>query len=170
MAKEIEVKGLKEINDLFSQLPKQVKRTNIWTAFWRKNSKPFITQAQSNLNSLKGQKDKATPKRTGRLKESIGFFTTKSSRKYLGGYVGPRVKGTFKGKGKSGYYGAWIEYGGEVKFGGKGFGINQEFMKPSWDGAKAQVLQNSFKDAEEVMAKAIKRHEKRLQKYGKYGY
>ena len=32
------------------------------------------------------------------------------------------------------------------------------------------MLNNIMKDSEIVMAKAIKSHEKRLQKYGKFGY
>ena len=39
----------------------------------------------------------------GTLKKSIGFFTTKTSKKYLGAYVGPRVKGAFSKYGKSGW-------------------------------------------------------------------
>ena len=33
-----------------------------------------------------------------------------------------------------------------------------------------KVTQNSMNDAEFVMAKAIKSHERKLQKYGKFGY
>ena len=104
------------------QLPKQVKKNSIWQKFWRKNSKPFIDAAKSNLNGLTGQQNQKDKKRTEQLKRSIGYFTTRASRKYLGGFVGPRVKGRFKSKDKSGYYGAWIEYGSEVKFGGRGYG------------------------------------------------
>ena len=166
----IKVLGTKELNDMFMQLPKQIKQNSIWQKFWKKNSKPFITAAQSNLNNLTGQKNQKEVKRNQQLKKSIGYFTTKSSKKYMGGYVGPRVKGTFRSKEKSGFYGAWIEYGGEVKFGGRGFGKDQPFMKPAWESAYLKVTQNSMNDAEIVMAKAIKSHEKRLQKYGKHGY
>jgi hypothetical protein len=171
MAKSnVTVLGTKELNDLFMQLPKQVKKNSIWQKFWRKNSKPFIDAAKSNLNGLTGQQNETNKKRTERLKRSIGYFTTKASRKYLGGFVGPRVKGRFKSKGKSGYYGAWVEYGSEVKFGGRGYGTDQPFIKPAWQSSYLKVTQNSMKDAEFVMAKAIKSHEKRLQKYGKFGY
>lgn len=171
MAKSnITVLGTKELNNLFMQLPKQVSKNSIWQKFWRKNSKPFIDAAKSNLNGLTGQNNQKNVKRTQQLKNSIGYFTTKASKKYFGGFVGPRVKGRFKSKDKSGYYGAWVEYGGEVKFGGRGFGKDQPFMKPAWEGAYLKVQQNSMNDAEIVMAKAIKSHEKRLQKYGKFGY
>ena len=172
MAKSnITVLGTKELNDLFMQLPKQVKKNSIWQKFWRKNSKPFIDAAKSNLNGLTGQQNQKDVKRTEQLKRSIGYFTTRSSRKYLGGFVGPRTKGRFSDKnGKSGYYGAWIEYGGEVKFGGRGFGKDQPFIKPAWQSNYLKVTQNSMNDAELVMAKVIKSHERRLQKYGKFGY
>jgi hypothetical protein len=71
----------------------------------------------------------------------------------------------------SGFYGAWIEYGKEVKFGGRGFGKkSQPFMQPAFAETKIIMMTRAMKDAEEVVARAIKRHEKRLQKYGKYGY
>jgi len=171
MAKSnITILGTKELNNMFSQLPKQVSQNSIWQKFWRKNSKPFVDAAKSNLSSLTGQQNQKDKKRTEQLKRSIGYFTTKSSRKYLGGFVGPRVKGRFNSKDKGGYYGAWVEYGGEVKFGGRGFGKDQPFIKPAWQSNYLTVTQNSMKDAEIVMARAIKSHEKRLQKYGKFGY
>tara|TARA_Y100000593_G_C4239322_1_gene301273 strand:- start:375 stop:857 length:483 start_codon:yes stop_codon:yes gene_type:complete len=160
MAKaNIDIKGLKELNQMFQQLPKQINKDKIWLKFWRENSKPALKAARANV-----------PKKTGVLEKSIQFFTTKASKKFKGGYVGPRVKGAFRKKGKSGFYGAWVEYGSEVKFGGKGFGKDQPFMKPAWNQTKTQMLNNSMKDAEKVMARAIKSHEKRLKKYGKFGY
>ena len=101
---------------------------------FKQNSKPLI-QKSKVIRFLQ---------RTGQLKRSIGFFTTKSSRRYNGGYVGPRVKGafakrdkTYKGSNKkkiytkSGFYGAWLEYGNEVMFGGRGTGKAQEIYATS---------------------------------------
>jgi len=164
----ITVLGTKELNDMFMQLPKQIKKNTIWQRFWRKNSKPFIDAAKSNLNSLKGQKNQSNKKRTETLKRSIGYFTTRRSRKFMGGFVGPRTKGRFQNE-KSGYYGAWVEYGGEIKFGGRGFGEDQPFITPAWKNNYIKVTQNAMTDAEFIMAKAIKSHEKKLQKYGKFG-
>ena len=43
MAKSnVTVLGTKELNDMFMQLPKQIKKNTVWQKFWRKNSKPFI--------------------------------------------------------------------------------------------------------------------------------
>ena len=165
----ITILGTKELNDMFMQLPKQIKKNNVWQRFWRKNSKPFIDAAKSNLNSLIGQQNQSNKKRTETLKKSIGYFTTRRSRKFLGGFVGPRVKGRFRGE-KSGYYGAWVEYGSEVKFGGKGYGKDQPFFENAFKSTYIKVTQNALKDAEFIMAKAIKSHERKLQKYGKFGY
>tara|TARA_Y100001972_G_scaffold114696_1_gene150571 strand:+ start:198 stop:707 length:510 start_codon:yes stop_codon:yes gene_type:complete len=168
MKANIKVLGTKELNDMFLQLPKQIKINSVWQKFWRRNSKPFIKAAKSNLNSLKGQRGLSDKKRTNTLKKSIGYFTTKKSRKFMGGFVGPRVKGRFRNE-KSGFYGAWVEYGGEVKFGGKGFGENQPYFETAWNSTYLQITQNAMKDAEFIIAKAIKSHEKKLQKFGKFG-
>ena len=78
------------------------------------------------------------------------------------------VKGAYR-KEKAGFYGAWVEYGGQVKFGGRGYGKDQPFIEPSWKSNYLKVTQNAMGDAEFIMAKAIKSHEKKLQKYGKFG-
>ena len=161
MSVEVNRANLRDIDNMFKQLPKQVNQNKVWVKFWRHVSKPLVKGAKQNAASLGG---------TGQLAKSVGFFTTKASRKYNGGYVGPRIKGAFKDKKKSGYYGAWIEYGSEVKFGGRGYGKDQPFIKPAWQSAYLKVTQNSMNDAEFVMAKAIKSHERKLQKYGKFGY
>ncbi len=168
----VEMFGLKEIQQLFRQLPEQVNKNKIWVKLFRQVSKPLIQKAKS-----------LAPKKTGQLSRSIGFFTTKASRRYNGGYVGPRVKGAFakrdkeyKGSNKkkiytkSGFYGAWVEYGDEVMFGGKATGQAQKFMKPAYEQTKDLMLNNIMKDSEIIMARAIKSHEKRMQKYGKFGY
>ncbi len=168
----VEMFGLNEIQQLFRQLPEQVNKNKIWVKLFRQVSKPLIQKAKS-----------LAPKKTGQLSRSIGFFTTKASRRYNGGYVGPRVKGAFakrdkeyKGSNKkkiytkSGFYGAWVEYGDEVMFGGKATGQAQKFMKPAYEQTKDLMLNNIMKDSEIIMARAIKSHEKRMQKYGKFGY
>lgn len=158
---EVDKNNLRDINLMFQQLPKQVDKEKIWVKFWRENSKPLQKAAKTNANQLGG---------SGQLAKSVGFFTTKSSRKYHGGYVGPRVKGAFNSKEKSGYYGAWVEYGSEVKFGGKGFGSDQSWMEDAWNSSNMQVVNNGMKDAEKIFQRALKVHERRLKKYGKLGY
>ena len=86
----VEIFGLNEIQQLFRQLPDQVNKNKIWVKLFKQNSKPLIQKAKSLV-----------PTKTGQLKRSIGFFTTKSSRRYNGGYVGPRVKGAFAKRDKT---------------------------------------------------------------------
>jgi len=158
---KIDPGNLRAIDKMFKQLPKQVDKNKVWVKFWRENSKPLVRAAKANAQALGG---------TGQLAKSVGFFTTKSSRKYNGGYVGPKVKGAFRSKEKSGYYGAWVEYGGDVNFGRKGKGKDQPWMADAWSSAHQQCVSNGMRDAEKIFVKAVKIHEKRLAKYGTLGY
>ena len=169
----LEVLGLHELNLMFRDLPKQLSDDKIWNAFWKENSKVLVHKARS-----------LAPKKTGQLAKSIGYFRTKASKNVHGGYVGPRVRTgkwakrdkNYKGSNKSkiytnsGFYGAWVEYGGQVMFGGKGFGKSQPFMKPAYEQTKNIMIAHSLKDGGVVMGKLIKSHERRLRKYGTYGY
>tara|TARA_R110000824_G_scaffold393384_1_gene592506 strand:+ start:2084 stop:2617 length:534 start_codon:yes stop_codon:yes gene_type:complete len=168
----LEVLGLNELQRMFKNLPKELSDDKIWNAFWKKNSEPLVNKAQS-----------LAPKKTGQLSRSIGYFRTKASRRGHGGYVGPRVRGkyakrdeNYSGSNKSkiytqsGFYGAWIEYGDEVMFGGKGTGSSQPFMKPAYEQTKSIMVAHSLKDGGVVMGKLIKSHTKRTEKYGKFGY
>jgi hypothetical protein len=134
----IQMFGVKELQDMFAKLPSQINRDAVWKHFFRKVSKPLVKSAKQKADAI----SKESPRGTGQLGRSIGYFTTRASRIYNGGYVGPRVKGrfakkstTYKGKNKkkqysnSGFYGAWVEYGSEVKFGGKGYGTRSHFSK-----------------------------------------
>tara|TARA_Y100001973_G_C5196196_1_gene334426 strand:- start:1633 stop:2184 length:552 start_codon:yes stop_codon:yes gene_type:complete len=176
----VEVFGVKEIQKMFEKLPKQIKNGEgkAWNAFWKETSKPMQRQAQINANAINSSK-----KGTGQLSRSIGFFSTRASRKAMGGYIGPRVRGRFAKKdqnykgdnkkkmySKSGFYGAWVEFGSEVKFGGKGFGENQPFMAPAFEATKSIVNANARKDANTVMERLINNHMKRTKKYGTLGY
>ena len=153
------IQGAKEIAQMFGDLPKQIKQYNLWKALWRKIAKGALNDAKSRV-----------PKKTGRLKNSIGFFTTRKTKNFMGLYLGPRVKGAYRTKEKSGFYGAFIEYGDEVMFFGKGVGKAQKYMQPAWDNNKMKMTTEAFKEATKIAASAIKRHENRLKKYGTLGY
>ena len=43
-------------------------------------------------------------------------------------------------------------------------------MLPAWNATKSTMNKDMMKQAEKAMATLIKSHEKRLQKYGKFGY
>jgi hypothetical protein len=153
------IEGAKEIAEMFGDLPKQIKQYNLWKALWRKVAKDALEEAKNRV-----------PKDTGRLRDSIAFFTTRKTKNFMGLYLGPRVKGAFHTKEKSGFYGPFIEYGDEVMFYGKGRGKAQKFMQPAWDNNKVAMTKNAFREAIDIAAKAIKRHERRLKKYGTLGY
>ena len=164
------IEGLKELQDLFAQLPKTLNNDKMFNKFFRENSKPLIKEARANLVKEKADK-------TGRLKRSIGYFTTRRSRKFLGGFVGPRVKGAFgagkknkSGEGKSGYYGAWIEYGDEVMFGGRGpMKRAKKYFEPAFQSTKKIMLNNTTKDLEKVVQRSLRSYAKRTEKYGIFG-
>tara|TARA_Y100000401_G_scaffold3047_1_gene2175 strand:- start:9056 stop:9619 length:564 start_codon:yes stop_codon:yes gene_type:complete len=169
----VEVLGLKEIEQMFQQLPKQVSQKATWTKFWRDASKPLVKSAQNEAPVA--DKDIPYPPKPAltikreTLKKSIGFFTTKASRENYGGYVGPRVKGRFK-KEKGGYFGAWIEYGNQVEFFGKYTGRAQTYMADAWETSHRSVMMGGMKSAEKIFTRAVKIHERRLKKYGTLGY
>jgi len=169
----VEIKGMKEIEEMFRQVPKQVSQDKIWAKFWRTVTKPLVKEAQNNAPIAKKDipypADKSKTISKGTLRDSIGFFRTKASKEYLGGYVGPRVKGKF-GKNKGGYYGAWVEYGSEVMHFGKHKSKNQPFMENALKSKHHTIIENGFTDAEKVFKSIMKSHEKRMTKYGKLGY
>ena len=164
MAKaKFKIEGVKELSDLFAQLPKTLNNDKMFNKFFRENSKPLIKEARANLVKEKADK-------TGRLKRSIGYFTTRRSRKFLGGFVGPKVKGAFKTKSKSGYYGAWIEYGDEVMFGGRGpMKRAKKYFEPAYQSTKKIIEKNTVQDAEKVIARTVKSYARRTEKYGIFG-
>jgi len=167
----VEIKGLQEIDRMFQQLPKQVNQDAVWAKFWRLNSKPLIKAAKQNApvadKDIVYPADPSLKIKKGTLRDSIIFYRTKASKKYYGGYVGPRVKGKYK-KNKGGYFGAWVEYG--HKSGHKGNTKAFPFMEKAWGQAHGIVLTNGMKDSEKIFTKVLKSHEKRLQKYGSLGY
>ena len=153
----IKLTGDKELQEFMRRLPKQLNNPKNLTKIWRENSKILIDKAQA-----------LAPKRSGQLAKSIEFFTTKASRKVGGGYVGPRVRGKFRSKENTGFYGAFVEYGGEVMFGGRGHGKkgNQEFMQPAYEQTKNAMMGNLLKDSRKMMLREVKR----LRKFGTLGY
>ena len=169
----VNVLGIEEIEKVFKELPKKVSRPATWTKFWREISKPMVKTAQQKAPTADknipypSQKSKTITK--GTLKKSLGFFTTSRSRKRLGGYVGPRVKGRFKQE-KGGYFGAWVEYGNEVMFFGKHLGDADPYMRNTWEVTNKTVLANGMKAAQKIFERQMKSYEKRMQKYGSLGY
>lgn len=184
----MKMEGMKEIREMFRQVPRQVEEDSIWAKFWRENTKPLVRAAkeeapiakkdipypsQGLVSSLRNadiaKEDGGLFIKKGTLKESIGFFRTKASKQYMGGYVGPRVKGKYKGP-RGGYFGAWVEYGDEVMHYGKFKSKGNRFMHRAWARANQSVLTSGFKDAEKIFAKIMKSHERKMKKYGRLAY
>ena len=168
----VDVQGIKEISQMFAQLPKQVNEDAVWGRFWKKVTVPLLTAAEKNApiaeKDVPYPPDKSLKIKRGTLKDSLKFYRTKASKGDIhGGYIGPRVKGKFK-KNKGGYFGAWVEYGHKMKKGGTTKA--NPFMEKSFREKSGSVLSNGFKDAEKIFVSALKRHENRLKKYGSLGY
>lgn len=185
MKSAIKLQGAKEINNMFKKLSKDlgIKQYALWLRLWKKIGKQAMNDAKGLAPKLgdSGKSGAMTITRgvvyppdhskrikKGTLKESIGFFKTKDSKNHLGIYLGPILKGKFK-KNKGGYYGAWIEEGDTTMFFGKYTGKATKFMEPAWNKNKISMTSSAFKGAEEIAAKAIKAHARKLKKYGTFG-
>ena len=180
----VKIQGIKEIQQMFNDLPKQINQYNTWKALWSKIGKPALDDAKrlapklgdSRNVSSKIKKDgipyppnKSKRIAKGTLKKSIHFFTTRDSKNHLGLFLWPRVKHAY-GKNKGGYYGAWLEFGNETMFFGKYKGKATKFMEPAWRQNRIKMTTTAFSKAGNVVAKAIKRHETRMRKFGTLGY
>jgi hypothetical protein len=173
MGVTVEAQGLKEIGQMFNQLPKRVNKDAVWGRFWKKVTVPLLDAAIQQAPVA--DKDVVYPPDTslkiarGTLKESIKFYRTRASKQkdVHGAYIGPRVKGKFK-KNKGGYYGAWVEYGHKKK--GGGTTTANPFMQRAWLQKSGTVLSNGFTDAEKIFLKAVQADLRRLKKYGSLGY
>lgn len=177
MSVNIKIANEKSIVELFEGLEQGINKTNTWQKFWRLNVKPFISSAQNKAPvskigdhtfNFKGAGKKTI--KEGTLKESIGYFTTRNRKKnWMGGFVGPRVKGRFRDE-KGGWYGNFVEYGDEVRhFGRANNYAGKEFMRPAFEENKQRVLANSKKDAIIIFEKEVKRWAKRTEKFGIFG-
>ena len=179
MAVSVEAKGIREITQMFKELPKQVNKDLIWGRFWKKVTVPLLTAAVNEAPVLKPGStgrvgvsyppDKSLTIARGTLKKSIQFYRTRASRKkdVHGAYIGPRVKGKFK-KNLGGYYGAWVEYG-HLKRGG-GMTTPNPFMQRAWNQKHAVVLQDGFTEAEKIYIKAVQADLRRMKKWGRAAY
>lgn len=169
---DIKVEGLKELRDLIIDLPKSINKYSVWKTIWKKIGKPALITAQAEAPVSKKDipypPNKSLTIQRGTLKKSIGYFTTRSSKKYLGMYLGPRVKGKFQ-KNKGGYYGAWVEYGGEVRFFGEHTGRDNRFMEKAWKRNEVSMLTNLFKEGKKIIDKRWGAYTRRVQKLGTLG-
>tara|TARA_R110000787_G_scaffold224914_1_gene332918 strand:- start:21 stop:608 length:588 start_codon:yes stop_codon:yes gene_type:complete len=175
----VEVKGIKEIMDMFQGLPKRVNKDAVWGKFWKKVSVPLLEAAEKEAPFLNpgstGRVGVSYPADTeltisrGTLKKSLKFYRTRASKgdDIHGAYIGPRVKGKFK-KNKGGYFGAWVEYGHKNRDGS--MSKPNDFMMRAWNQKSNTVLASGFTDAEKIFVKAVAADVRRMRKYGSLGY
>ena len=169
----VEAKGIREITQMFKELPRQVNKDLVWGRFWKKVTVPLLNAAIEEApvadRDVVYPPDSSLKIARGTLKDSLKFYRTRPSKEkgVHGAYIGPRVKGKFK-KNKGGYYGAWVEYGHRKKGGGNT--TANPFMMRAWNQKSGSVLENGFTEAEQIFIKANRAHVNRLKKYGSLGY
>ena len=172
MATNIDIQGLKELNKLINDLPKSINKYSVWKGIWKKIGKPALNSASAGAPTAKKDipypPDRSKMIQRGTLKKSIGFFTTRSSKKYLGMYLGPRVKGKFQ-RNKGGYYGAWVEDGGQVKFFGHTTGSDNRYMNNAWKQNNTRMLKDTLDEGKKIIDKRWMSYTRRVQKYGTLG-
>ena len=172
----VQLNGIREVQALFKQLPKQLnnkQKDKEWAKMWKKVTKPLVQEAQNKAPELGDSKNvrkktieqgvkypsnKSVTIKKGQLKKSIGWFRTKASRKMgMGsGYIGPRVKGTYR-KEKGGYYGAWVHYGSEVKHFGQFTSKDIPYMAEAFKMKGGSVMASAFPEAEKIVKRAMKK-------------
>ena len=159
----VNVIGMKELEKFFQDFPKQLNTPRNMTRIFRENAKPLINEIKSNLSGTKFKKGTTGSEQ---LEKSVGFITTRASRRLGGGYVGLRAKGAFRGIGKNGFYGAWIEVGRDAQSPTYKWGPAKPFIKPAYEKTKRMLMTNMLVDARKVML----RESKKLVKFGTLGY
>lgn len=187
MSVSVEAEGIREIMQMFNELPKRVNKVAVWGRFWKKVTTPMLTAAVKEapllnpgstgrvgvaMNRTKGEKKEGAKTLTiarGTLKKSVKFYRTRASKDpYVhGAYIGPRVKGKFQ-KNKGGFFGAWVEYGHKNRDGS--MSKPNPWMARAFSQTSGVVLQNGFTAAEKVFIKAVAADVRRMKKYGALGY
>ena len=159
----VNVVGLKGLQKFLSNFPDILNNPKNLERIFRENSKPLQKEIKKNIA---GMSFKNGSSGSNQLEKSVGFITTKASRKFGGGYVGLRAKGAFKNKEKSGFYGAWIEVGNQAKIKSYKWGPAKPFIEPAYKTTKTFLINNMLIDAKKVMYKEIKK----IRKFGTLGY
>ena len=178
-AVSVEVKGIREITEMFKDLPRQVNKDLVWGRFWKKVTVDLLTAAEDEAPLLDPgttgrvgvsyPPDKKLTISRGTLKKSVKFYRTRASKDphVHGAYIGPRVKGKFQ-KNKGGYFGAWVEYGHRNRDGSMSKPNN--WMERAFMQTSGTVLNDGFSEAEKVFLKAVAADVRRMKKYGALGY
>tara|TARA_R110002020_G_scaffold235889_1_gene448212 strand:+ start:331 stop:894 length:564 start_codon:yes stop_codon:yes gene_type:complete len=159
----VNVLGMKELQDFMNRFPAQLNNPKNLVRIFRKNSKPLQEKIKSNISGMSFKNENIG---STQLQKSVGFITTKASRKFGGGYVGLRARGAYKNKEKSGFYGAWIEVGRNAQSPTYKWGPAKPFIEPAYKATKNKLMVNMLTDARSVMYKEVQK----LRKLGTLGY
>ena len=144
----ISVTGLREIDKVLEELPKQMTHAILGAAHVAA-AKPLVEKAK--LTAPEGP--------TGNLVDSIGAVKTSIKRADAIGqvFVGPRRKGRYKG-----YHGHMVEFGTKrrrtKKGANRGVMPAKPFMAPSFNQTKSEVERQIAQQIGKVMVRTMRRH------------
>lgn len=113
----------------------------------RKAAKPLRSELRNQIQTGLSSTGEDKKKLTGRLKRSIGIISGRIKKGINPTiYVGPRVKKSFKGKEKSGFYFYFLEYGK--------VGLSpRRMLEKTVSKVGTQVLNGALKNIGEVIEK-----------------
>ena len=144
----ISVTGLREIDKVLEELPKQMTHAILGAAHVAA-AKPLVEKAK--LTAPEGP--------TGNLVDSIGAVKTSIKRADAIGqvFVGPRRKGRYKG-----YHGHMVEFGTKrrrtKKGANRGVMPAKPFMAPSFNQTKSEVERQIALQIGKVVVRTMRRH------------
>lgn len=106
----------------------------------RKAAKPLVDTLRAEIDKVEGKNTVGNKNRsTGRLKKSIAVINGKMRRGVQPSvYVGPRVKGAFADKKKSGFHFFFLEYGFRGKSGARM--LDKVYASPTAKSAQNNVV------------------------------
>jgi HK97 gp10 family phage protein len=141
MAKKtgFDLRGVRAYKDLLKKLP-QGARKKVVRAALRKGARPIVTAARA-----------AAPRRTGRLRKSIGTVVATEEGKLVA-HIGPR----------SGIKSGGVFYGHLVEFGRSGVGA-RPFLRPAFDAKAGEAV----KLMGGALGQAIEKEARRLSAKGR---
>lgn len=122
----------------------------------RKAANPLKNELKSEIEKIEGKNNVNNKNRaTGRLKKSIAVINGKMRRgKSPAVYVGPRVKGAFANKSKSGFHFFFLEYGFRGKPGARM--LDKVYASPTAKMAQNNVIKEIKKEIERLWSKKLK--------------
>ena len=121
----------------------------------RKAAKPLVDELRGEIEKVEGKNNVGNKNRaTGRLKKSIAVINGKMRRGAAPAvYVGPRVKGAFANKSKSGFHFFFLEYGFKGKPGARM--LDKVAMSGTAKMAQNNVINEIKKEIERLWSKRL---------------